>query len=221
MNTQDLHRVNLKLIRVGRITFFAALLLGIGTSGIEFLVLMMNPEQRMYEVIQDGESSIIFSSDGIELVQEGFPASEVNETAPYLDVPLIAGFLALPFLLLLVGGWLRLKANHVIDVWVLLDKHGEMTVEDIEKVTGQDRSSIGRSFERINGQGTKLFNFDRKRDSYFKSRYAQESQYIERCHTCDEPIGEKIRFSPIAPEKCPYCRNPLFPRDGSSSVLQS
>ena len=210
INPRDIHTIDNVLIRAGQLAFVLILLAWLYHTGLAFLVLTMDPTLHMYEIEQDGDISMIFSSDDINHVRQEFPASNVEEAAPQIFTPMALAYGTAPLVLLLVGGLIRRREDQILAVWKLLDGRGEVTMTHIEETTELDRPDILRIMAIINEKGEESFELDHKRDTLFDSRLHDFTLFIESCATCGETVDEKARLSLAVPQKCPYCRMPLL-----------
>lgn len=149
------------------------------------------------------------------------PLGDVLDRSP-LGVAALPFLVAAPIVMLIAGYVLRRREQHLVEIWRLLQEHGEMPVEDLRHMTGYSRAELRKAVSLLNRKIAAGLSFDAGSDTIRHVRLGPRERitHSQRCGSCGAAVSVDVSATSQAHDlNCPYCQGAL---DGQSiSALQN
>ena len=119
--------------------------------------------------------------------------------------------IACPLTLLGAGYVVRRRERMVVDLWRLIEAHGEVSVSHLCKMSSFNRGQLTSAIRRINRRGRALLVWDGDTDVIRAGRRGERSSltHSEICQSCGATVSIEVHTRNREAYTCPYCSSGL------------
>ena len=119
--------------------------------------------------------------------------------------------IACPLTLLGAGYLVRRRERLVVDLWRLIEAHGEVSVSHLCKMSSFNRNQLTSAIKRINRRGRALLVWDEVNEVIRAGPRRERSSltHSEDCQSCGATVNIEVRTQNRDAYTCPYCNRGL------------
>lgn len=129
----------------------------------------------------------------------------------------LAGRMALPFGLALavsvalmhVGGRIRKKEKRVLQIWKILRRDVEVSVDELVANSHFELAHLQEAVKLLNTKGLAHYVFDPKTRVVQDARLRTMQMHVEKCDVCGGSVSLEVPVGFRRVPSCPYCGDPV------------